>query len=129
MSDMDELSRRERQLMDIVYKLGEATAAEVMEHMDDPPGFSSVRKWLFLMEQRGLLTTWKDGRRNVYRPATPRRKALSSAMHKLVDTFFGGSKARAVTALLKDSEGELSESERDEILDLIQKRRSEEAQP
>lgn len=117
------LSRRERQLLDIIYKLGEGSATEVMEQLEDPPGFSAVRKWLFLMERKSLIQSRRDGRKNVYFPVVCKKTAFKSALSKLVDTFFQGSKSRAVTALLKESEGELTAEDRAEIQAIIDARK------
>ena len=91
----EKLSYRERQLMDILYKLGEASASQVMEAMPDPPGFSSVRKWLFILEGKNLITHRKEGRQFLYTPAIPRERAMKKAIDRLAEVFFEGSKARA----------------------------------
>lgn len=117
----EKLSRRERQILDIIYRLGKAAAAEVMEALDDPPGFSAIRKWLFLMEKKGLITHQKEGKQHIYFPVVTKSKARKSAIHHLVDTFFEGSRARAITALLKGSPDNLSEEEKSEIVKMIEK--------
>ena len=104
------LSRRERQIMDVIYRRGRATAAEVQRDLPDPPGYSAVRSALSLLEERGLLRHEEDGRRYVYLPATPPRKASVRAMEHLLRVFFGGSRARAVAALMEDP-GELTDEE------------------
>ena len=123
----EKLSRRERQLLDILYRLGKASAAEVMEAIDDPPGFSSIRKWLFLMEKKGLITHQKEGKQHIYIPVVKKTKARKSAIRHLVDTFFDGSRAMAITALLKGSSDDLSEEEKSEIIKMINKSRKEES--
>ena len=89
------LSRRERQIMDVIYRRGRATAAEVQRELPDPPGYSAVRSALSLLEERGLLRHEEEGRRYVYLPATPPRKACVRALDHLLRVFFGGSRARA----------------------------------
>ena len=91
----DSLSRRERQIMDVVYRLGRATAAEVQEGLPDPPSYSAVRALLRVLEEKGHLRHEQDGPRNVYVPTVPRDAARSSAVRALLETFFGGSRARS----------------------------------
>ena len=115
---LEELSRRERQMLEAVYKLGQATAAQVLAELDDPPGYSAVRKWLSILEGKGLLVHEKKGRTYVYRPAISRKSASKRALRSLVDVFFGGSSARAASALLQDSD-KLSPAERKQIQALL----------
>ena len=111
----DQLSRRERQIVDIIFQLGEATAAEVREKIPDPPSYTTVRTWLRLIEEKGYLQHHKDGPRFVYKPKWPRQKAQSSALKKLLSTFFAGSPSKAIAALI-DLEGDKLSDE--EIADL-----------
>lgn len=99
------LSRRERQIMDIVYELGRATAAEVHERLPDAPSYSAVRALLRVLEDKGHVRHEHDGPRYVYLPTTPREQARESAMRRVVRTFFDGSTEGAVAALL-DLDGE-----------------------
>lgn len=123
--DVDQrLSGRERQLLEILYALEEATAQEVWQQMEDPPGLSAVRKWLFLMEGKGLLRHRKAGRQFYYAPVIPRENALKHAFGRLTDVFFKGSKAHAVTAFLKDSENDLTEDDVNRIQALINERKA-----
>ncbi|HLM67351.1 MAG TPA: BlaI/MecI/CopY family transcriptional regulator, partial [Longimicrobium sp.] len=85
------MSRRERQIMDIVYRRGRATAAEVLDDLPDPPTYSAVRAALRLLEEKGTLAHEMDGKRYVYVPTTPRKQARTTALHHLVRTFFNGS--------------------------------------
>lgn len=115
------MSRRERQIMDIIYKLEEATAYDVLDHLPDPPGYSTVRSWLATMEERGYVKHGKRGKQYLYRAAIPFERARKSALDHLVDTFFKGSREMAATALLKESNENLSEEEKQEIIEKIRK--------
>lgn len=97
-----QLSRRERQIMDVVYRLGQATAAEVLAEMPEPPSYSAVRAMLRLLEEKGHVRHEQDGPRYVYLPTVNRDKARKSAMRHLVRTFFDGSTEDAVAALLQN---------------------------
>jgi BlaI family penicillinase repressor len=98
------LSRRERQIMDVLYRRGNATAAEVREGLPDAPSATAVRTLLRILEEKGQVTHRVDGVRHVYRPTMPREDARASVIDHLVRTFFGGSKAQAVAALLGDED-------------------------
>jgi predicted transcriptional regulator len=113
------LSRRERQIMDIVYRRGEATAAEILDDIADPPSYSTVRALLRVLVEKGHLQHREDGPRYVYAPTVSRQKARSSALAQLVDTFFEGSASQAVSALLDSSQANLSQRELDELSALI----------
>jgi predicted transcriptional regulator len=119
------LSRRERQIMDIIYGQGQATAAEVMERLPDPPGYSAVRAMLRLLEEKGYLKHEQDGMRYIYLPTLSREKARQSALKQLVQTFFDGSTEEAVAAILDMSRSKLSDSELARLSDLIEKARKE----
>ena len=111
LSPGNRLSRRERQIMDIVYERGQATAADVVAALPDPPSYSAVRALLRILEEKGHLTHAEDGRRYVYRPTQPRQSAARSALRQVVQTFFGGSAERAVATLLSDTDTRLSDEE------------------
>src|SRR5215467_4267713 len=96
MASHTSLSRRERQIMDVLYRKGKATAAEVMEAMPDAPGYSAVRTYLAILEKKGHVRHEKDGARFVFSPTVPLQKAKRSAVRHLIETFFGGSRERAV---------------------------------
>src|SRR5262245_45453763 len=96
-----DLGRRERQIMDVVYRLGKATAAEVREELPDPPTYSSVRGMLRYLEGKGLLRHEVDGPRFVYLPTAPARAVRNSALSQVVRTFFEGSVSTAVAALIE----------------------------
>src|SRR5436190_21527213 len=93
------LSRRERQIMDIIYKLGQASAADVLENMADPPSYSAVRAMLRLLEEKGYLKHDTDGQRYVFVPTLNREKARKSALQQMLQTFFDGSTEEAVATL------------------------------
>src|SRR4051812_2659134 len=97
-----QLSRRERQIMDVVYRFGKVTAAEVLSEMPEPPGYSAVRAMLRLLEEKGHVRHEQDGPRYVYMPTVNRDRARKSAMKHLVRTFFDGSTEDAVAALLQN---------------------------
>lgn len=119
------LSRRERQIMDIIYRRGQATANEVMESLPDPPGYSAVRTFLRLLEEKGYLRHDVDGPRYVYLPTLARAKARKSALRQMLQTFFDGSTEQAVAALLDLSRTKLSREELDRLSTLIEKARKE----
>jgi predicted transcriptional regulator len=119
------LSRRERQIMDVIYKQGRATAAEVMENMPSPPSYSAVRAMLRLLEDKGLVRHEQDGPRYVYLPTLSRDKARQSAMKQLLQTFFDGSAEQAVAALIDMSRSKLSGEELDRLSRLRQGARKE----
>ena len=119
------LSRRERQIMDILYRRGRATAAEVNEDLPGEPHYSTVRTQLRVLEEKGHVRHAEEGLRYVYMPAVPRRAARKSALKHLVDTFFDGSAEHAVAALLGGEGARLTDAELDRISDLIAKAKTE----
>src|SRR5690349_2757361 len=102
------LSRRERQIMDIIYSLGQATAAEVLEGMPDPPSYSAVRAMLRLLEEKGCLRHQQEGPRYVFLPTVARDKARKSALRQMLQPFFDGSTEEAVATLISMSRAKLS---------------------
>lgn len=119
----DGLSRRERQIMDIVYARGQATAADVVAALPDPPSYSAVRALLRILEQKGHLRHQQDGPRYVFLPTVSRDKARRSALRNLVRTFFDGSPAQAAAALI--DQAELSDGDFARLADAIDKARKE----
>ena len=119
------LARRERQIMEIVYRLGRATAAEVQAAMSDPPSYSAVRAHLRILEDKGHLRHDREGTRYVFRPTVARHRARRSALKQVVRTFFDGSAEQAVAALLDMSHSTLSEDDLDRLSGLIDKARKE----
>src|SRR5262245_13031433 len=114
------LSRRERQIMDIIYQRGQATAAEVLEGLPDPPSYSAVRALLRLLEEKGYLTHDQDGQRYVFIPTLAREKARKSALKQMLQTFFDGSTEEAVATLLDISRSKLSKEELDRLSAMIE---------
>jgi len=119
------LSRRERQIMDIIYKRAQATAADVMENLPDPPSYSAVRAMLRLLEEKGLLKHQQDGLRYVYLPTVSREKARQSALKQMLLTFFDDSTEDAVATLLDISRSKLSDTDLDRLSELIEEARKE----
>jgi predicted transcriptional regulator len=119
------LSRRERQIMDVLYRRGRATAAEVMQDLTGDPHSSTVRTQLRVLEDKGHVRHEEEGLRYVYMPAVPRHAARKSALRHLVETFFDGSTEKAVAALLGREGSRLSDDELNRIADLIAKTRKE----
>jgi predicted transcriptional regulator len=120
-----DLSRRERQIMDIIYQRRRASAADVLEELPDPPSYSAVRALLRILEEKGHLAHEQDGPRYVYRATVPRDEARQTAMDRLVRTFFDGSAERAVAAFLDMNASELSEQDLARLADLIDQARRE----
>jgi predicted transcriptional regulator len=119
------LSRRERQIMDILYRLGRATAAGVMAELPGEPGYSTVRTQLRVLEEKGHVRHEEQGLRYVYTPAVPRHAARKSALRHLVQTFFDGSAEKTVAALLGPDGARLTDEELERIADLVAKARKE----
>jgi predicted transcriptional regulator len=119
------LSRRERQIMDVLYRCGKATASEVLEALPDPPGYSAVRAMLRVLEEKGHVRHEEQGPRYVFLPTVPREKAKRSAVKHLLDTFFNGSAEQAVAALLDASAAELSREQLDRMALLIEQAKKE----
>lgn len=117
-----QLSRRERQILEILYRLGQATAKEVQENLPDPPSYSAVRALLATLEGKEMVRHSKEGRRYVYKPAITPKKAKRTALDSLLRTYFEGKPENLVAALLDPSDQQLSKSEIDSIRDLIKKK-------
>jgi BlaI family penicillinase repressor len=108
---LHELSRRERQIMEIIFARGESTAAEVSEALPDAPSYSAVRALLRILEEKGHLKHREDGKRYVFLPTEPVEKASRSALRQVVQTFFEGSLASAVAALVDAKDANVSDEE------------------
>ena len=119
------LTRRERQIMDILYRRGRATAVEVMEDLSGNPSYSTVRTQLRVLESKGHVRHEEEGLRYVYAPAVPRSAARKSALRHLVDTFFDGSTEKVVGALLGGEGAQLSDEELQRIAELVAKTKKE----
>lgn len=119
------LSRRERQIMDIIYQRGQSTAAEVLENLPEPPSYSAVRAMLKVLEDKGHLRHKQQGPRYVFLPRVSREKAKRSAVQHLLQTFFDGSAENAVATLLDVSRSDLSNSDLDRLNSLINQAKKE----
>lgn len=118
-----ELSRRERQIMDVIYAAGEATAAHVLGALPDPPGYSAVRALLRILEEKGHLRHRSIGGKYIFAPTRPRTRAGRSALRRVLRTFFDNSAVKAVAALIDVSDAQLSERELAELSALIERAR------
>jgi predicted transcriptional regulator len=121
---MEKLSRRERQIMDVLYERGRATAAEILAALPDPPSYSAIRALIKVLEDKGHVKHQEDGPRYVFTPNVPRAKARKSAVKHLLQTFFDDSASDAVASLL-GSAGKLKSEELDKIEELIARARKE----
>jgi predicted transcriptional regulator len=119
------LSRRERQIMDVVYRTGQATATEVLAALPDPPSYSAVRAMLRVLENKGHLRHVLDSTHYVYKPTLARDRAGKPALENVLDTFFDGSTEKAVAALLDLSRSELSANDLDRLSELIEQAKTE----
>jgi BlaI family penicillinase repressor len=117
------LTRRERQIMDVLYRRGRATAAEVMEDVSGEPNYSTVRTQLRVLEDKGHVRHEEQGLRYIYMPAVPRRAARKSALKHLMDTFFDGSAEQVVAAVLGGEAARLSDEDLRRIAELVAKAR------
>jgi predicted transcriptional regulator len=124
-NDLPALTRRERQIMDILYRSGRATASEVMAALPGRPHDSTVRTQLRVLEEKGHVSHQEEGLRYVYMPAVPRRAARKSALRHLVDTFFDGSAEQVVAAVLGGEGSKLTGDELDRIAELVAKAKKE----
>ena len=121
----DSLSRREREMMNIIFSRGRATATEVMEAMPEPPTYSAVRATLRVLEQKGHLKHQHDGTRYVYLPTVNRERVRLSALDQLLATFFDGSAANVVATLIERQKGKMSDEELGRLSTLIEEARKE----
>ena len=119
------LTRRERQIMDVLYRRGRATAAEVMGELPGEPNYSTVRTQLRVLEDKGHVRHDEEGGRYVYAPAIPRHAARKSALKHLVETFFDGSAEQVVAAVLGGEASHLSDADLERISELIEKARKD----
>jgi predicted transcriptional regulator len=126
MSDLHHLSRRERQIIEVVYAKGEATATDVLAHMPDPPTRTAVRTFLRILEEKGHLKHTKRGREFVYQPTRRRERAGQSALLRVVQTFFEGSLEKAVAAHLADPGADVSPKELQRLSALIRQAKQKE---
>ena len=121
----NDLSRRERQIMDVVYRLGDATVADVRAGIPEAPSYSTVRALMRVLTDKGQLTYSSDGPRYVYQATTPREDARATALQRVLSTFFDGSPSEAMAALLTLPDADLTDDELDQLEALIQEARRE----
>jgi len=119
------LTKRERQIMDALYRLGRATAAEIMDGVPGAPGYSTIRTQLRVLETKGHVKHEEQGLRYIYMPTVPRHSARKSALKHLVDTFFDGSSGKAVAALLGGEASRISDEDLQRIAELLKTARGE----
>ena len=122
-SPTDDLSRRERQVMEILHRRRESTVAEIMADLPDPPSYSAVRSILRILSEKKLIEYKEDGPRYVYSPAAPTEETRDDVLEHVVRTYFGGSTEQAVTALLRMSDADISDGEVDRLRDKIRRAR------
>ena len=115
----EKLSRRERQILEALYRRGGASVGDVLAELPDPPSYSAVRAFLRILEEKGHVTHTQDGAKYIYHPANPRTPVAKEALSKLVETFFGGSPERVVAALLTDNERTLTDNDLERLSQLI----------
>jgi predicted transcriptional regulator len=127
MSDLSKLSRRERQIMDVIYRLGEATALQVLAELSDPPSRTAVRTLLTILERKGHLSHRASGKEYVYKPVRSGAVVAKSALRRVLDTFFGGSVERALAVYLADPKSQLSTQDLKRLKKLIEQAKSTEA--
>lgn len=118
-SILRELNRRERQVLEGVYRLGSGSVSEVRDQLTDPPSYSSVRTHLRILEEKGLLRHEEEGRRYVYHPTIPKSEARRSALRNVVETFFDGSVRATVAALLEHGDTEIPPEEVERLEQLV----------
>jgi len=119
----EDLSRRERQVMEILHRRGDSTVAEIMQALPDPPTYSAVRSILRILGEKKLIAHTEDGPRYVYFPAKPTDKTRDDVLEHVVHTYFAGSTEQAVTALLRLSDADVSETEIARLRDKIRRAR------
>lgn len=125
-SPLNELSRRERQIMDVLFREGQGTASDVQKAMPDAPSYSAVRALLRILEEKGHVRHEQDGPRYIYKPVIARERAKRSALNHLLHTFFDGSHEQAVTALLDEASASLSDKEFDRLTQVVARHRAKE---
>jgi predicted transcriptional regulator len=124
-SALNKLARRERQIMDVIHQLGEASVSEVLAELDDPPSYSAVRTMIRHLETKGLLKHRQDGKRYVYKTTQSRTAASRSALRRLIDVFFAGSASDAVAAILDVSGEKLASDDIERMEKMIRQARAE----
>jgi len=121
----EELSRRERQIMDALYRLGRASAAEIREALTHPPTYTAVRTHLTLLQEKGLVRYESDGTRYIYEPVVPRAEMAKSVMEGVLQTFFDNSVEKVVATLIDREEAQISSEQLDRLAEIIERARKE----
>ena len=119
------LSRRERQILDALYRLGKASAAEIREALPDPPTYTAVRTHLGILQDRGHVKFESDGTRYIYEPVVPRDEMAKSVMDGVLQTFSGGSIERVVSTLIDSEESNVTDAQLDRLVEIIEQARRE----
>lgn len=115
----EQLARRERQILEALYRLGAASVNDVLAELPDPPSYSAVRTFLRILEEKGHATHTQEGAKYIYHPSKPRPPVAREALYKLMETFFGGRPEQIVNALLTDAECKLSDAEMERLAAMI----------
>ena len=115
----EKLGRRERQILEALYRRGSASVNDVLAELPDPPSYSAVRTFLRILEEKGLVTHTQDGPKYIYQPTKPRPPVAREALYKLMETFFGGRPEQIVSTLLTDEERKLSEDDLERLSAMI----------
>lgn len=123
--NLDELTRRERQIMEVIYRLGNASAADIVDELPGQPNNATIRTMLGVLEDKGFLRHETVKGRYIYSPTIPLNQARKTALNHVLETFFKGSEASAVISVLKKSDSRLSKEDAELILELINKSRKE----
>ena len=119
------LSRRERQILDVIYRLGKASAADIREELPDPPTYTAVRTLLGILQEKGHVKFQSDGTRYIYEPVVPREEMAKSVMDGVLQTFFGGSIERVVSTLIDSEESNVTPEQLDRLAEIIAEARKE----
>ncbi len=120
-----ELHKRERQILTILYQLGEGSVQDVVDRIEDAPSYNAIRVMMYLLENKGFLTHRKDGVRYIFKPALPLSEVSSSALDHLLKTFFEGSVPKLVNTLISSNSKHLSDDELNELSKLIDQKKRE----
>ncbi len=120
MPDYSELSKRERQIMEIIHRLGEASVQEVVDNLSDDPSYNTIRVSIYNLKNKGYLQQREEGKKHIYQPSVEAEQAEQSALKHVVKTYFGGSTPKVVSTLLNLDSNKISEAELDELAYLIE---------
>jgi len=123
MPDYSDLSKRERQIMEIIHRLGEASVKDVVENISDTPSYNTIRVSIYILKNKGYLRQREAGKKHIYEPVVEAQEAEQSALKHIVKTYFGGSAPKVVSTLLNLDSTQMSEAELDELANLIEEAR------